>query len=160
MIELDELKSVDVEKISPEQIVSNFLDKEKTLLYIGNHNNLENELNASKCKKIDQKNVDQIEDVSEKYDYILLTEILETIDDPQRLIVKIKNLAEVVIIYEYKFDEGCYTNNNWNKPWTKVGLENFLCREFDYINNIFLGYSTIYICKYPNNNNSTSMTVS
>ena len=77
--------------------------------------------------------------------------MLETIEDPQNLITNVKNLTESVIIYEYKFDEGCYTNDSWNKPWTKVGLEHFLCKEFDYVNNIFLGYSTIHICKYPNN---------
>jgi hypothetical protein len=151
MIELDDLVSVNVDSISAEQIVSNFLDKEKKVLYLGESNDLENILDSTLYKKISQKDINNIENIEEKYDYVVLTEVLETIDDPQSLITKVKNLTESVVIYEYKFDEGCYNNDNWNKPWTKVGLEHFLCKEFDYVNNIFLGYATIYICKYPNN---------
>lgn len=151
MIELDDLISVNVEDISAEQIVSNFLDKEKKVLYIGESNDLENQLDCIFYKKISQKNIEEIKTINEKYDYVILTEVLETIENPQNLITNVKNLTESVVIYEYKFDEGCYSNNTWNKPWTKVGLEHFLCKEFDYVNNIFLGYATIYICKYPNN---------
>lgn len=151
MIELDDLKSINISNISAEEIVSNFLDGQKKVLYIGESNDLENQLDYILYKKISQKNIEEIKTIDEKYDYVILTEVLETIEDPQNLITNVKNLTESVIIYEYKFDEGCYTNDSWNKPWTKVGLEHFLCKEFDYVNNIFLGYSTIHICKYPNN---------
>lgn len=157
MVELDDLISVNVENISAEQIISNFLDKEKKVLYIGESNDLENQLDGTLYKKINQKNINQVDDIDEKYDYVVLTEILETIDDPQSLITKVKNLSENVVIYEYKFDEGCYSKDNWNKPWTKVGLEHFLCKEFDLVNNIFLGYATIYICKYPNNESPSNL---
>jgi hypothetical protein len=65
------------------------------------------------------------------------------------LIKKVKTIAENIVIYEYKFDPGCYNNNEWKKPWLKIGLEYFLGKEFDYVNSIFLGYATIYFCKFP-----------
>jgi hypothetical protein len=148
MIELDILTSVDIRKISPEKIILNFLEEEKTILYLGDSCELDNEVDSSLYKRINENNVG---DIDEKFDYAILTEILEKVDDPRNLISSIKNITDTVVIYEYKFDDGCYNNDEWKKPWTKIGLEYFLEREFDYVNSIFLGYATIYFCKFPYN---------
>jgi hypothetical protein len=149
MIELDIFESVDIDKVFPEEIILNFLEKEKKVLYVGESTKLDEEVGFSLYKKITEDNICQIEKIDEKFDYVILTEILEKIDDPQDLIKKVKTIAENIVIYEYKFDPGCYNNNEWKKPWLKIGLEYFLGKEFDYVNSIFLGYATIYFCKFP-----------
>jgi hypothetical protein len=62
----------------------------------------------------------------------------------------IKNLGKTTVIYEFKYDEGCEVKLDWKKPWKTFGLENFLTRQFDYVNSVFLGYATIHICEMPN----------
>lgn len=149
MIELDFLKSLDITNVIPEKIVSNFLEKESKVLYLGESNYFDENEVFSECKKIEPEKIIELGKIEEKFDYVIFTEILETVDNPQDLILNVKNIGKTIIIYEYKFDEGCYNNDEWKRPWTKVGLEYFLGKEFDYINNIFLGYATIHICKFP-----------
>ena len=65
MIELDDLKSINISNISAEEIVSNFLDGQKKALYIGESNDLENQLDYILYKKISQKNIEEIKTIDE-----------------------------------------------------------------------------------------------
>lgn len=143
MIEMIALESIDSDKILPEEILSNFLEKDKEILYIGNLNYFDN------CDRIGSDNLNLLDSLDKKYDFCVLTDILEIVDNPQEIIKKVKYNSETTIIYEFKFDDGNYSDKDWKKPWTKIGLEFFLGREFDYMNSVYLGYATIHICKLP-----------
>lgn len=134
MINTEVIENIIVEDIDPIEILLQFVESGKTFVHLT------------------QENYKEIFDLDEKPDYIILSDILELNEDPQNIIESVKNISDTILVYEYKFDEGCYTpKEGWKTPWIYTGLENFLMKHFDYINQIFLGYSTIHICKLPFN---------
>lgn len=134
--------------MTPEQICAQFLDKNKTILHFGSDQRLPQYAEAQGYLQItDPINLD----ISSKYDYTVLVDTLELVDDPVSLIKQVKNLSETTVIYEFKYDDEFEVNPEWKQPWKTIGLEFLLTQEFDYVNDIFLGYATIHICKIPYN---------
>jgi len=83
------------------------------------------------------------------YDTILLTTILEQIDDPVELISKLKHLSENLIIWEFKYDSAETVDPNWKQPWKTIGLTWNLQQHFDLVNELFLQHATLITCKLP-----------
>jgi len=132
--------------MTPEQLICQFIKKDQRILQIGGDDNLKDlaEADTYTYLSVDQLNVIP----AQPYDYVILTEVLELVDDPVKLINTVKNLSRSVVIYEYKYDD-VEIKPTWRKPWQSVGLEFSLTRGFDYVNSIFLGYATIHICEMP-----------
>lgn len=138
-------------EMTPEEIIAQFIKPEQRILHIGGSIELEKFSNAHSYTNL---NVDQITDLSsipEGFDYVVMGDILEIIDNPLELIKRVKNVAKTTVIYEYKHDEDSVAKPGWKKPWQSIGLEYNLTREFDYVNNVFLGYATLHICDMPYN---------
>lgn len=132
--------------MSPEQLISQFIKKDQRILQIGGNPELKELAEADTYTYL---SVDEMKNIpSQPYDYAILTEVLELIDNPVELINTVKNLSRSVVIYEYKYDE-IDVDPAWRKPWQSVGLEFSLTRGFDYVNSLFLGYATIHICEMP-----------
>lgn len=134
----------------PDEVIAGFIDKDKQVLHIGT-GELPNYIAVSSYVVVDPSNVDALILNKDQFDYVILTDILELIDDPKELISKVKNLAKTTIIYEFKYDSIENINPNWKQPWKSVGLEFFLGQQFDYVNNIFLGFATLHTCEQPYN---------
>lgn len=137
-----------------EEIISTFLETDQRILYIDNTNINYQDVFKTKYyihHKLDDINFNKIPTDFNglKFQYIILTEILELIDNPTALIKHCKNLTENLIILEIKYDYFPKTNDNWKIPWKNFGLANLLNQEFSYIHEIFLGYATIYFVKDP-----------
>ena len=139
--------------MSPEQIVSSLLKKQQKILHIGGDESIKDLMEAYKYTRFEVDQIDQLSSVDDIYDYAIVSDALELIEDPESLIKQIKNQAKCTVIYEYKYDEmePADVNPAWKQPWKSKGLEFLLSREFDYINNIFLGYATLHICEMPYN---------
>lgn len=135
--------------MTPEQIIAPFLKPQQRILHIGGDAELASLASADEYTQI---GIEQIDNIPNKpYEYAVLTEVLELVEDPVALIEKIKNITKSTIIYEYKYDEDCEVKPEWRQAWKSVGLEYTLTRNFDYVNSIFLGYATIHVCELPYN---------
>lgn len=83
------------------------------------------------------------------YDLVLLSSYLEILEDPVKLIKQVKNLAETICIYEYKYELMNHVNPLWKKHWIKIGLTWNLQQNFDFINELYLEEATLHTCKIP-----------
>lgn len=83
------------------------------------------------------------------YDTIVLTTILEQIEDPVNLITRLKYLSEYLIIWEFKYDALDNIDPTWRQPWKEIGLTWNLQQHFDLINELFLQEATLLTCKLP-----------
>lgn len=83
------------------------------------------------------------------YDTILLTTVLEHVDNPVDLITKLKYLSEYVVILEFKYDTESQIDPSWKQPWKTMGLTWNLQQHFDLINELFLQDATLLTCKLP-----------
>lgn len=140
--------------MKPEEIYTQFLKKNQNVLVVGRFNDiLEEFLEPRILKKLDQKNdySQELKDLDTDFDYVILTEVLELVDDPRIIINQFKNLANTTVIYEFKYDDDCKVEQDWKKPWKSTGLEWILQQEFDKTNSIYLGYATIHFCDIPYN---------
>lgn len=138
--------------MKPEEIMAQFLKKEKRILHIGGDNclgSLTEPDNYTQVKISSVSELDTIENTG--FDYVVLSDVLELVDDPVELVKKAKNLARSTVIYEFKYDEDCVVDPSWKQTWKSVGLEFLLTREFDWVNDIYLGYATVHICEMPYN---------
>lgn len=137
-----------------DEVISNFLEKDKKILYVGTRTTdiINKELTPSELHFLDKDSFPLSDNVlvPDKLDYIIITDILELVDNPKDVISQLKWKSEQVIVYEFKHLEDCETNAEWKKPWLTVGLENILTWEFDYVRSIYLGYATAYFCSGPN----------
>lgn len=138
--------------MQPEAIISQFMKKNQNILQIGGPNqDLRGFAEADSFLWIDSNNVGDLADLDKKFDYAVLSDVLELIDEPVELIKQVKNIADEVYIYEFKYDEGCVVQPEWKQPWKKVGLEYTLSFEFDYVNTVYFGYASLHICNTPYN---------
>jgi hypothetical protein len=138
-----------IAQTTPEEVLAVLLEHNKTILQIGGTERLNSLLPNSGYHHIKSDEVDSVTIPEEKFDYIILTDVLELVDDPKSLIKKFKNTGKSLVIYEFKYDEHCKVEANWKQPWKSVGLEYFLSQEFDYLNSVFLGYATVHTCDTP-----------
>ena len=136
---------------TPEEILTGFIEPNKRVLHIGGDPRLEELVNPSEYVRIETADITDELEIPKEFDYTIISDALELIDNPISLIHKIRDSAKEVVIYEFKYDDPEWIKgDNWKKPWLTVGLEWNLIKEFDYIHNVFLGYATINICKMPN----------
>lgn len=140
--------------MKPEEIFSQFLKKNQKVLVVGCSNEiLENLIEPRILVNLEQKPdySEDIKNVDNDFDYVILTEVLELVDNPQKIINQFKNTANTTIIYEFKYADDCEIKDDWKKTWESVGLEWILRQEFDKTNSIYLGYATIHFCDIPYN---------
>jgi hypothetical protein len=142
--------------MTPEEILSQFLKKDQRILHIGGDPILEKLTEAFRYTRHDIENF-EVGDLSSEhpYDYVVLSDALELVDNPIELIKQIKNHAKSTIIYEFKYEEMEDIDPAWKRPWQNVGLEYTVTKEFDFVNTIFLGYATLYTCEMPYNLSET-----
>jgi len=134
-----------------EEILSKLLKEDKKILHIGGSSAMKDLIANEGYVRLEVNEIDKIDTVKDqRFDYVILSDALELVDDPVSLIKEVKNVAKSTVVYEYKYDE-CEVDPSWKKPWQTIGLEYTLTREFDYVNNIFLGYGTVHICEMPYN---------
>lgn len=138
-------------ELTPEQIIAQFLKKEQKILHLGGNTELKTLAEAHSYTNLDKDQIVDFSSIPVGFDYVVMGDILEVIDNPVDLIKHVKNIAKTTVIYEYKHDDDIPPPTDWKKPWQSVGLEYTLTREFDYVNNIFLGYATLHICDVPYN---------
>ena len=136
-----------------DEVISNFLEKDKKILYVGTHTTdiIDKELTPSELHILDTDSF-PLDDatVPNELDYIIFTDALELVDNPKEIISQLKWKSSQSIIYEFKHREETESKPEWKKPWTTIGLENFLTWEFDYVRSVYLGYATVYFCSSPN----------
>ena len=138
--------------MKPEEILSQFLKKEKRILHLGGDSSLKDLTDADQYTQVQISSANDLEKIENTgFDYVILSDVLELVEDPQEVIKQAKNMAKSTIIYEFKYDEDCVVDPSWKQTWKTVGLEFFLTREFDWVNDIYLGYATIHICEMPYN---------
>jgi len=138
-----------------DEIVSQFIEKDKKILYVGTllADTFESQTTPAEFHTLDDKSFRDLDhlNVPKELDYVVFTDVLELVDNPKEVINKLKWNSKQVIVYEFKHNDHTeYTNPDWKKPWTLVGLENILTWEFDYVRSLYLGYATIYFCEGPN----------
>ncbi len=139
--------------MKPEEIMAQFLKKEKRILHLGGDACLGSLTEPDNYTQVNISSVNDLENIKNTgFDYVVLSDVLELVDDPVELVKKAKNMARSTIIYEFKYDEDCEVAPEWKQTWKSVGLEFLLTREFDWVNDIYLGYATIHICEMPYNN--------
>jgi hypothetical protein len=138
-----------------DEVISNFLEKDKKILYVGTHSTdiIDTALTPSELHFLNKDSFPLNDDtvVPNKLDYVIFTDALELVDNPKEIISQLKWNSEQVIVYEFKHLEDSEINTEWKKPWLTIGLENLLTWEFDYVRSIYLGYATVYFCSGPNN---------
>lgn len=137
--------------MTPEQIFSQFLKPDQCILHLGGSTELKKLAQAHEYTHL---TVDQLDDYTniplQAYDYVVMSDVLELVENPIELLKHVKDLAKTTIVYEFKYDEmDSPVDPSWSKIWQKVGLEFTLTREFDYVNSIFLGHATIHTCEMP-----------
>lgn len=137
-----------IERITPEEVLSALVPKEKTILHIGGDPSLATLTSATKYTRIELSELDKIGTES-GFDYVVLSDVLELVDDPIGLIKQVKRLATATIIYEYKYDEGCKVRPEFKKPWETIGLAYNISFNYDFHNCVFLGYATVHTCDTP-----------
>jgi hypothetical protein len=138
------------DNMTEEEIIAQFLKTEKRILQIGGRESLKDLLAHDTFTRLEISDVNDFKNIpATGFDYIILTDVLELIDNPRELISHVKDLTKSVVIYEYKYDEIESIDPSWRQPWKTVGLEFFLTREFDFVNDLFLGYATLHICELP-----------
>jgi hypothetical protein len=137
--------------VTPEEIMAVYLKKDQRILHIGGDPSLGKLTESYDYTRIEISDLD-LDNIPEKpYDYVVLSDALELVDDPLALILKVKNLAKSTIVYEFKYDEYADLDPSWKQPWKSIGLEYNLTREFDWVNNRFFGYATMHTCEMPYN---------
>jgi hypothetical protein len=138
-----------------DEVISNFLEKDKKILYVGTHSTdiINTALTPSELHFLNKDSfpLNDTTVVPSKLDYVIFTDALELVDNPKEIISQLKWNSEQVIVYEFKRLEDSEINTEWKHPWANIGLENFLTWEFDYVRSIYLGYATVYFCTGPNN---------
>jgi hypothetical protein len=139
--------------MTPEQIFSQFIKPNQHILHLGGDPELKELTQAHTYTRLEIADLTDYANIPEgPYDYVVLSDVLECIENPVELINHVKNLATHTVIYEFKYEEMENVDPVWSRIWERVGLEFTLTREFDYVNDIFLGYATIHTCKMPYNN--------
>lgn len=134
-----------------DEIISNYIPNKKRVVYLGDPDPiLEKNIDPVFFESISYKEKEKILTLDQPPEIIILSECLELSDDPLEIISFVKNKADTVIVYEFKHYENEPSNPDWKLPWLSVGLENKLSWEFDYVNSIYLGYATLYICEGAN----------
>lgn len=142
--------------MTPEQIFSQFIKPNQRILHLGGDPELKELTQAHAYTRLEIGDLTDYANIPEgQYDYVVMSDVLEYVDNPVDLINHVKNLAKTTVVYEFKYDEMEDPNPNWSRIWQTVGLEYTLTRAFDYVNNIFLGYATIHTCEMPYNNTIT-----
>jgi hypothetical protein len=135
--------------MTPEQILSQLLKKHQRILHLGGDPELKTLVDAYEYTHVAVEDIGDFTSLPSGFDYVIMSDVLELVEDPVGLVKHVKDLAKTTVIYEYKYDEDCYIGNGWKTPWKTVGLEYTLTRNFDYVNNVFLGYATVHICDMP-----------
>ena len=144
--------------MTSEEIYSQFLKKHKRILHIGAANsNLASLMEADEYVGVDilagstiQLDVNtSIEQIPKGFDYLILAGVLEHLDNPVKLIEDLKYHAKSTIVYQINYDHYDEIKPEWRQVWKNVGCEYTLTKNFDYVNNIFLGYATVNICEMP-----------
>lgn len=136
---------------TPEEIMTAFIEPKKRILHIGGDPRLKELVDPTEYVRIETADVNKDLELPTGFDYTVISDTLELVDDPISLIHKIRDSAKETFIYEFKYDDPEWIKStDWKKPWLTVGLDWNLSQEFDYVHNIFLGYATINICKMPN----------
>lgn len=137
-----------------DEVISNFLEKNKKILYVGTHstNIIDKQLEPAELHILSTESfpLDSETTIPDKLDYVIFTDALELVDNPKEIISQLKWNSTQVIVYEFKHREEFETDPSWKKPWISVGLENILTWEFDYVRSLYLGYATVYFCSGPN----------
>lgn len=142
--------------VTPEQVIANYIKKDQRILHIGGDPSLEKLTESYDYTRIEIDDLN-LETVPEKpYDYVILSDALELLDNPLDVIKKLKNLSKSTIIYEFKYDEYTDIDPKWKQPWKNIGLQFNLTREFDWVNERFFGYATMYTCEMPYNGSTTN----
>lgn len=137
---------------TPEQIFCSFIEKNKKILHIGGDSSLTDLVEPSEYRQLSLEDIKDIKNIPSGYDYIVVSDALEYLDDPVQFIRDIKSLAKKYLIFEFKYDDPDWIlDPNWKRPWSRIGLEYTLSRNFDYLNQIFLQHGTIHICHTPYN---------
>lgn len=138
--------------MKPVEIIANFLKKDQRVLHLGGSTDLGPLMSAYTYTHVNVDELNNWDNIpTDSFDYVVLDEVLELVEDPSNLIRFIKNKAKSTVIYEFKYDEDCHVEPEWKQPWKTQGLEFLLTREFDFVNDIFLGYATLHICEMPYN---------
>ena len=138
--------------MTPEEIFHSFIDKEKKILHLGGDAKLKELTQASEYTRIEIADIKDFADLPSGFDYVVLSDVLEYVEDPIALIAHVRNLATNTIVYEFKYDDPDWIlSDDWRMPWKRLGLEFKLSQNFDYINDVFLGYATLHICHTPYN---------
>lgn len=135
--------------MSPEEIISPFIENYKKILYFGK--------NQNSFKTLPSVEIDSVSSISEietlsidiQYDCVIVTNLIEAIESPFDVFIKLKPLSRDLVIFENKYDHIDEIDPFWKQHWKTNSLEWFLNQHYNYINNIFLGYATVHICKEP-----------
>ena len=139
-------------ELLPEETFGGLLEKNKRMLHLGGDIKLKELTEPSEYVRIEIDQLGDFQDLPKGFDYVVISDVLELIDNPLDLIKHVKNLATTTVIYEFKYEEEEWVlDPAWKKPWLTVGLDWNISKNFDYINDIFLGYATIHICSMPYN---------
>jgi hypothetical protein len=144
-----------------DEIICQYIEKNKKILYIGTpcDDIIKKEATPSELQVLNASSFPATDEtsVSKDFDYIIFTDALELVDNPKDLITALKYNSNNVIVYEFKYDYMDDIDSTWKKPWLKVGLEHILTWEFDYVQSIYLGYATLYLCNGPNSISPTTL---
>jgi hypothetical protein len=136
-----------------DEIISQLVEKNQKILYIGAPDIIVAEtVTPSFFQSIDPTKVTdaQIAEVTDDFDTVIFTDVLEKVDNPRQLISQLKWHAKSAIVYEFKYDQMDSIDASWKQPWKHIGLENILTWEFDYVRSLYLGYATVYFCEGSN----------
>lgn len=139
--------------MTPQEIYSQFLKPDQKILHLGcGDRSLEklsdpDDYYGVEFSSINDLNLDV--DFSNDFDYVVLDEILELVDNPLELIKNVKYLGETIVLWEIKYEHYENLDKKWKKPWANTPLNFFIEQNFDYTQQIFLGYATIHFCSMP-----------
>lgn len=141
--------------LTSDKIATTVIEPHKTVLHLGcGDQELKSLLELTKYVGVDIKQpADIIHDLNtgieglpNGFDYVLLSGILEYVEDPVKLIEEVSTLGRDIIILECKYYEE-HNKDEWKKVWKDIGLEWHLQRIYEYHRAVYLGHTTVHECR-------------
>jgi hypothetical protein len=137
--------------MTPEEIIVPFVENPNKILYFGNNNSIVELLKSSQITTVNSLEELKKLEPDTLFDCAIVSNNIELIEDPLEVLSFIKKLTAELMVYENKYDLMPEVDATWKQHWKTISLEWFLTQNYDYINNIFLGYATLHRCKQPFN---------
>lgn len=139
--------------MTPQEIYSQFLKPYQKILHLGcGDKTLQNLCNPDKYVGLsinECNDITTLKNLDNDFDYVVIDEVLELINSPTELIENSKTLGKTIFIWEIKYDFYEPIDKDWKQPWKKIPLGKIVEDNFDFVNQIFLGYATMHFCSFP-----------